>query len=257
MNYVWELMIKALQQEIDETQIHFNIFNLRKNIDASMTHSYKKDSYEHNESHVYAINPNISPYVEVSPLSMFQEDLTGDAISKVDVNPYIRFIEIFYEWLSPDIEICTEFSEKLADVIMHYLAHIDMKSGMTLRAYYIKFIENDMTSGIFGDGIKLFSLLERRRIACEILNLYITRDYMSCAKRAIKDIFPFCQILLFSNEEIIFYMRMPENTETNKKIKFIIKLFMPLNIKIAVHWQYTYGIIDCAATAKVEGFIAR
>jgi len=234
MNYVWELIIKAMHQNVDEKKIHFGVFNRKT-----------------------------SGYMELSSVSFVsQEMLTEDMVSQVDVYPYGRFYDIFYKWTSPgednpQYDMYPEFDEKLADILMHYLVRVDLRAGMNRREYHIKFIEKDIRDGVFGDaaGFESFSITEKRCIAAEILNLYTTNDYMSCVKRTLNEIFPRLQILNRSGEEVIFYCGEAENEDLCKKIKLIIKLFMPVNISTAIHWEYTYGVIGESKTIKLERFI--
>jgi len=229
MIYVWELILKALSQGIDEKNIRFRVFG-----------------------------GNTSPHLEMVLSSFIHQDrLPEYLLSDVAVNPYIRFSDIFYEWIPPEKNIYPEFNDALADIIVHYLARLDLKSGMTRREYQIKFIEDDIENGLFGDG-EVFAALnqaEKKRIAVEILNLYKTNDYMNCLRRVSDELLPYMQILDKSGGEIIFWCREAENEKTRGKLMLIAKLFMPLNIKRVIHWEYTYGVIDKPETMKLEQFV--
>ena len=231
MIYIWELILKALSQGIDENKIGFRVFG-------------------------GAIAPNL----EIVLSSFIHQDrLSEHLLSDVDVNPYIRFSDIFFEWLPPEKNIYPAFNDALADIILHYLARLDLRSGMTRREYHIKFIENDIQNGLFGDG-GVFAALgraEKKCAAAEILNLYKTNDYMDCLRRASDGLLPRMQILDRSGEEIVFWCREAENNETREKIMFIAKLFMPLNIRREIHWEYTYGVVDVPESMRLEQFVMR
>jgi len=197
MNYVWELIVKAMHQNADGNKIRFRVFDRDR---------------------------NASGYTELSfPALIYEEMLTGEMTSMVDVYPFGRFFDLFYIWASPGEDnpyygMYPEFDENLADVLMHYLTRIDMKSGMNRHEFDIKFIGDGIADGAFGDpaGYELFSLAEKRRIASDLLTLYATGDYMSCVKRALTEIFPRLQILNKGGEEVIFYCGEPESEELRK-----------------------------------------
>lgn len=233
MNYIWELILKAMMQDIDRQSIHFHV-----------------------------LGKKTSPYMEMSLSSFIHEEtLTEDLYSQVDINPYIRFAEIFFKWISPtdngQFNIYPEFDGKLVDIIIHYLADTDLRAGMTRREFYIKFVEKDIENGVFGNSedFKLFSPPEKRRISSEILNLYMTGNYEDCAERSLQEILPYVQIIGRADEEIIFYCRVKENEKIQKKVNFIKKLFMPVNINVEIHWEYTYGVIDEPNAIKNEQFL--
>jgi heat shock protein HspQ len=270
MNYIWEIIIEGLRQNINEKDICFNV------------------------------GGKISPYLELIQ-NVFPEYETDEnserIISKVDVNPHDRFSNIFSEWLETykpkffkyykdykmesdkdykhwldkecdkkfDADDVKEFNKCLVDIIFHFLARVDLKYEMTRKEYYIKFIKNEIENGIFGDSdiFDLFNFEEKRCIAHGVLNLYITNDYMRCAETVLKKIFPYCQVMLRDdNKEIIFYLREPDpknnkNDKNMEKVDFIIKLFIPLDIKsrVTVHWMHTYGAVSDSETIKLENFI--
>lgn len=235
MIYAWELILKALSQDIEEKEIRFRV-----------------------------TGGSIAPHLEMLLSSfIYQERFPAYLFSEteIDINPYVRFSDIFFEWLPPEKNLYPEFNKALADIVVHYLAHLDLRSGMTRREYYIKFMEKDIENGLFGDRSgKVFASLNRaqkKRVATEILNLYKTNDYMSCLRRVSDLVLPYMQILDRSGKEIIFWCRERENKETVEKIMFIIKLFLPLNIRREIHWEYTYGEIGKSKSMKLEQFVLR
>ena len=233
MIYVWELILKALEQDIDEKKIRFKVF----------------DGFT-------------SPHLEMILSSfVYQKKLPEFLLSEVAVNPYIRFSDIFFEWLPPEKNLYPEFNDALSDIIVHYLAHLDLRSGMTRREYYIKFIERDIENGLFGDDCgEVFAKLSRagkKRVAVELLSLYQTNGYMNCLRRVSDELLPYMQILATTDDEIIFWCREAENKETLDKLMFIIELFLPMNIRREIHWKYTYGIIGKPESTRLEQFVLR
>ncbi len=150
-----------------------------------------------------------------------------------------------------------ELRDILTDIILHHMADVDLRSFMNRNEYYIKFLISDMENGAFGneDDFRLFSLVEKRFLVRELLSMYKTMEYMSSLKNIGDRMFPYAQVYIRDNEEIVFYMREPKDEELEKKLNYVIKLFVPIDVKHKIHWMITYGIIGFENTIKVEEFI--
>lgn len=78
----------------------------------------------------YKVKDNrVSPYLELQADNLYGNGHSGKYL-KLDVNPYIRFLKIFEPLLSPDDMGYEEFNQALSDILLHYLADLDLKSGM-------------------------------------------------------------------------------------------------------------------------------
>jgi hypothetical protein len=255
--YIWELMLEMMRRDISGENICFDILGRA----CAYSEVFEPAFPEYEKDRIYAV-----------------------------VNPYDRFDGIFAEWLGSrkpvlfrhyqeymmesDTEYrhwedgecakefdgggVSQFNGALSDIILHFLADIDLKSGMTVKEYYIKFIKNEMADGIFGDGevFKLFGSEEKRCIAHEVLNLYISGNYTACAEKVLKKVFPYSSVSVRDdNKEIIFYLREKRGGESEKKAEFIKKLFVPVNAAVAVHWEYTYGIVSEPDSIALEEFV--
>lgn len=228
MNYIWEPLIKMQQQDMNLEELHYFVQNSR-----------------------------VSPYLELQADSLYEKNLTKDAIAHIDTNPYTRFPEIFEKFITADNLGYEEFNESFADIILHYLADLDLKSGMSKREFYIRFVIADLEQGAFGSKEKLgeFTVTEKRVLADGLLTLYQTTDSINCLIHVINCILPFCQVLIRDGEEIVFYMRETQNTGTETKIQFIIKLFLPIQFPFVLHWMKTYGLAGYDETMKLEEFV--
>lgn len=228
MNYIWEPLIQMMQRESAPERLCYRVQDSR-----------------------------VSPYLELQPDSLYEEDFSEGAFSHIDVNPYLRFESLFEAFVTPDDLGYGEFNEAFADVILHELADLDFKSGRSKREYYLRFILSDLADGIFGglEDYRRFSIPETRVLAEEVLTLYQTCDYFACIMDAVGKLFPFCQVFLRDSDEIVFYMREEKEENSFGRIRFLIRLFLPVTVPYVVHWNKTYGVAGYDATMGLEDFI--
>lgn len=228
MNLIWEPLIKMQQQGINLEELHYFVQNNR-----------------------------VSPYLELQATSLYEKNLTKETVAHIDINPYTRFAEIFDKFITADNLGYEEFNEKLADVMLHYLADLDLKLGMSKREFYIKFMIVDLERDALGCKTEFnqFSIIEKRVLVDGLLTLYETGDFIYCMIHVIHDLLPICQILIRDGEEIVFYMRETEQVAMETRINLIIKLFLPIEVKFVIHWTKTYGIVGYDETMYLEEFI--
>ena len=177
--------------------------------------------------------------------------------SKLDVNPYIRFFAIFDSLLTPDDLGYEEFNQALSDILLHYLADLDLKLGMCKQDFYIGFLVKDIEKGAVGglEELKEFMGTEKREIAKWLLCFYRTGDGVFCLLRAAKKLLPSCEIFVREGEEFVFHMREPWNEQTEKRLLFLIGLFLPVSASYTVHWIKTYGVVGYEETMELESFV--
>ncbi len=175
----------------------------------------------------------------------------------MDVNPYIRFLKIFEPLLSPDDMGYEEFNQALSDILPHYLADLDLKSGMCKQDFYTSFIVKDLESGAYGglDELKEFTRMEKVETARWLLCFYKTGDNESCISGAAGCLLPECEVLVREGTEFVFYMREPWNETDNKKLMFLVRLFLPLSAPYTVHWTHTYGVTGYNETMRLGSFV--
>jgi len=240
MNYIWEQLIQTVHDGLNASDIHFLVFR-----------------------------NNVSPHLEILADVSLQTNINKNMLLEVDVNPYMRFSKIFYaftqkelgdpEKQEPLINVVEyqEFTEATIDVVLHYLAEVDWLTGLTKHDFHIKLIIKDMENGIFGDikTIEMLNANEKVVLADQLIALYRTGDNIPCLLRAISKIFSYCQAVVKDGEELVFYFREPQNMEIDAKIRFVIRLFLPISIDFSIHWLLTYGIVDYDNTMFIEEFI--
>ena len=201
-------------------------------------------------------NNRVSPYLELQADNLYGNS-SGSSFQKLDVNPYIRFFSIFEPLITPDDLGYEEFSQALSDIILHYLADLDLKAGMCKQDFYTAFIIQDIENGVFGDAreFTMFTAIEKWEIARILIYFYKTADSVYCFSLVLKKLLPVCEILIREGEEIVFYMRERQNETDSKKLLFLIRLFLPLSFPYTIHWGKTYGITGYNETMELGSFV--
>ena len=201
-------------------------------------------------------NNRVSPYLELQADDLYGNRY-GKGFSKLDVNPYIRFFSVFDSLLTPDDLGYEEFNQALSDILLHYLADLDLKLGMCKQDFYLGFLVKDIEEGAFGSLGRLskFTGAEKYEVAKWLLSFYQTGDSAYCLSGAVKKLLPSCEMVIREGEEFVFYMREPRNIHTEERLFFFIKLFLPFSSPYVVHWTETYGVIGYDGTMQLGSFV--
>ncbi|WP_210089056.1 iron-dependent peroxidase [Paenibacillus turicensis] len=227
LNYIWDLVIKAKQAGIDPSQITFK------------------------PAEVY------SPYMELS-----QQDLNGGVIPNVvEVNPYYRFYDIFRDLFDINVTEDVELRYTLFDIVIHFLADLDLMQGMNKREYYISFVLLDIESGLYGTAVKnwmsLFTKEEQEMIAEGILRMYDTGESLQLLKSVVRSIFPRSTIYVNREEkdEMLFFIGRKQSERSSGKLQLLMTLFLPVRFQTQVYWDCHFGIIE-AENTMIQDHIA-
>lgn len=227
-NQIWAPYLTMLQQEGDLSRLHYTVKNNR-----------------------------VSPYLELQAESLHGNGTYEDGFARLDVNPYVRFFAIFDPLLTPDEIGYGEFDQALSDIILHYLADLDIKMGMCKHDFHIRLLMRDLEQGVYGalTELKEFSGMEKRCIAEWLLHFYQTGDGPGSLSGAVHALLPICEIYIREGEEFVFYMRCPQDETEERRIRFLIRLFLPLACSCTVHWTQTYGVLGYEETMQMEDFV--
>jgi len=248
MNFIWYPLIEAIQAEYDTTKIHYRV------CDKTFF-----DSLDGETIRVSANAHHISPLLEYVPLALYDPDNAirlGDKLARADVNPYHRFTSIFSHILSPerhdpnDLIIC--------DIITHFLAHVDRICGMCRQDFRILIVISEIENGCYGntrDTFSLFSVTEKRSLAEALIMLYKTSNPLRCLDYLFHIIMTDFEVRLRDNFEVVLYNPNIFDEREDKKLQFIIKLFLPIDFPYVIHWQYTYGSIEHDESMMLERFV--
>ena len=132
MTYIWEILLQADEQNISRKNLRF------KQVDSP------------------------SPYMEVA-----YEELNRNFIDEepIDINAYYRFSSIFDYVLDDSMNVYPELSSTLYDIIMHYVAEINMREGLCKKEYYGLFLKNDVQTNKFGiEYNEVFKTFPRKQV---------------------------------------------------------------------------------------------
>jgi len=246
--YLWYPLIQAIQQGYDTTKIHYRVKDR------------KFFTQLEDEQICYSANAHhISPLLEYMPLVIYDPDhrvKEEELFSRVDINPYIRFGAIFDPIVRPerhdpnDLLVC--------DIIAHMLAHIDRICGMSKRDFRLLIIMEEIGAGLFGanvDAYNLFSVTEKRALAEALIMLYETENSLRSLDTLFNNIMTDFNLMLRDQEEVVFYNPYGYNKRDDTKLRFIIKLFLPIDFPYVIHWRYTYGTIELDESIYLEKFV--
>jgi len=227
-NQIWAPYLTMLQQEGDLTRLHYTVKNNR-----------------------------VSPYLELQAESLHGNGTYEDGTARLDVNPYVRFFSVFDPLLTPDNLGYEEFDRALSDIILHYLADLDIKMGMCRHDFHIRLLMRDLEHGVYGGLAQLaaFTGMEKRVIAEWLICFYQTGDGPGSLSGAVHALQPLCEIYIREGEEFVFYMREPQDETEERRIQFLIRLFLPLACSCTIHWTQTYGVLGYGETMQMEDFI--
>ncbi len=229
MNYIWDILLQANSQNLDQKKI---IFKCAK-------------SY--------------SPYMEVSFEDLNTTEI--DEASIVEINPYYRFFTIFKNMFDINYEESLQFREVLFDIIIHHLGELDLKQGLTKKEYYKKFILKDILNNIFGEKIKnhiqIFNKSELDIVLNNLISLYETGTSIELFKRVVNKIFKKSIVYISQNhkKEILIYIGEPETRQLSCKIDALIELFLHMEYEVNIYWQYHFGLLGIDETMKIEKMV--
>ena len=98
MNYIWEMVIKAKQNNLKSSELFFKQGN------------------------------DISPWYEQSFSSLNQKEIEN---TNIEINSFYRFNDLFSKFLNEGFLENIEFKEKFFDLVIHFLSEIDLSKGIS------------------------------------------------------------------------------------------------------------------------------
>ncbi len=229
MNYIWDILLKADRQDIKREQIKF--------VPAEV----------------------FSPYIEVLLSDLNIRKLPES--KTIEVNPYYRFHEIFKDLLDVNYEESPQLREVVFDIITHFLAELDLKEGLCKQEFYKKFIKNEIKQGIFGNEISKaldeFNKEELDYILSGLITLYLTGTSLHLFNKIMKKVFP--NTITYQSKDnpkkVLIYLGEFRTQELKRKIELLLDLFLPINMKSNIYYEYHFGIIGVDETMKMENMV--
>lgn len=189
---------------------------------------------------------NICPYIE-----MF-----GEPSKRNEVNPLIRFSELFELLHSDDINEVIDNEEVVDNILYHYLAQLDKCKGMNYKQRIIEMIRNELIEGYFGEKAKaLWSELnlDDKETVLYLLVERLLHDsdcyFMEAVSKLSRN-----SSLCYEEKTDTYYLYVGEvDSNYNKnKYELIKTLFWPVKKKLKPVWGTHYGIIGIMDTMKIN-----
>jgi len=247
MNYIWYPLIIAIEYEYDISKIHFQVKDKEFYCDTT-----DKEFVYNAEDH------RISPLFEYLPTILYDPSSVvnlDDKFSYIDINPYYRFGDIFKHILHPDRDDTNDLV--ICDIVLHILAYVDRICGMSKHDYKVMIIINEIEQGCYGetnDVFRLFNLKEKKVLAESLIMLYETENCFRSLDTLFNRIMTDFKIGLRDNQEIVIHHPYEFDEQKNKKLLFILKMFLPIGFPYVIHWHYTYGIVGHETSMVMEEF---
>ena len=230
MNFIWDITLRAQQNKI-----------------------YLDDLF-------FSPTADPSPCYEQSLYYLNQKEITNP---NIEINPLMRFSEIFQYLLHPDLfnyleRDSQQFILYAFDTMVHILTEIDLCHGLTRREFYVRQVRRDMQNGVYGkDMAKSYALMSREEqlaIADEMLVVMQTGTSLGSFCRILKQIFPRVVVYQVKKhpQQIYIYLDSEENVTTIQKWQLIRDTFLPIGMEERVFWDVHFGIIGVDATMRSD-----
>ncbi|MDR2889266.1 MAG: hypothetical protein LBV33_05435 [Lachnospiraceae bacterium] len=247
MNYLWELIMQADREEIDQGEVRFiNATNASPYQELSML-SINADSLDEVCSDVHA-----NGYKITRPEDFYDGYRKG--LYMVEFNVLYRFFAELGKLVDINLTEMKQTRRIFIDICMHYITRIDLMSGLSKYEYYLWLLREDITVKQFGEkirtGLALFTAAEKKVIIDNHLKLCRTGNYLRSFKRAVTGIYPRPIIYesLDSADELLVYLGKKETDTERQRIELLIELFLPMRELVYVFYDHHFGIIGVEET---------
>ena len=197
-----------------------------------------------------------SAYIELSLPFINQEELQGEKV--IGVNTYCRFYSIFKHMYQPDQKEFPYLRNSLTNLIIHMLAENDARRGMTKEEYYKKLLIRDIQSGVFGnEAINVFVHMEQEeqnKLMSGWLRSYRTGSSLAIFIDMIHSLID-NSIVYHNNdfpEELLVYTSSKKNDELEQRLQFLIELFLDIQYRVEIYYEYHFGIIGIEDTMQID-----
>lgn len=197
------------------------------------------------ESCRYVLAETGSPYFEVQTLS--------DGI--LTVNPYLRFAGLFQMLMEQEQFKHSEEGQMLFHTFMELIFEIERYGGYDKAAFQKEILQEEIKRGYFGKEVadRFFRLTDcqQSRTLENLIVMHSTNAGIESFVQEMQDIFPNCMVFKHKDQEkqLYIYMGEEKNQSNTEQIDLIQKLFLPMDCKCGITWEYPYALLN---TEKVQ-----
>lgn len=181
-----------------------------------------------------------SPYLETQPLPNHV----------FSINPYLRFAEMFQMMMEQEEFKNSEEGQLLFHTFMELIFQVERYGGYDKEAFQKEMLREEIQKGYFGecvrDGFMNLSDIQQSRTVENLIVMYKTGTGENSYLQEMQNIFPKCMVFRHKEEKKQFYIYMgEEKTRRNEEIIALIqKLFLPMDCRCNITWEYPYVLLD-------------
>ncbi len=224
MNCVWEVVLKA-----------------------------KKSGYGLEEL-IFINSQSPSPYTE-SSFDFLNSDTVDDR--EIEINPLYRFATQLGEIFLPDVVGYENVRAMFLDVMFHYVAVWDLRSGGDKKELRAMYILREIQEGRFLKSIREtlldLELNKAKRIIFCLLDLYKCKDYITIFRKALKELYPKANLYIHSENlrKLILFTGVDKTKKDMERIEMLKELFLPISYETDIFWKYHFGIVGVKESMKI------
>lgn len=213
-----------------------------------------------NSKFKFCLSEVLSPYTELNleAINEVKNNIESMKHQILEVNPFLRFSEIFYLLLEPNnYKNNKKLKNCIFNILIHFLGELDLYLGQNKKDIIIKEMVKNIEKGAFGekirDDFKIFKEYEKVIIADGLYCMYNYLDMLESFKKVFKAIFLDSIIYdrLTSETNIVIYLNYKKTKENKTKVEFIKEMFLPLGLEIDLFWEKHFGVIGVDITMRI------
>ena len=195
-----------------------------------------------------------SPYTE-SSFDFLNSDTVEDR--EIEINPLYRFAMQLGEIFLPDVVGYENVRAMFLDVMLHYVAIWDLRSGGDKKELRAMYILNEIQEGKFLKSIREtlldLELNKAKRIIFCLLDLYKCKDYITIFRKALKELYPKANLYIHSENlrKLILFTGVDKTKKDMERIEMLKELFLPISYETDIFWKYHFGIVGVKESMKI------
>ena len=195
-----------------------------------------------------------SPYTE-SSFDFLNSDTVEDR--EIEINPLYRFAMQLGEIFLPDVVGYENVRAMFLDVMLHYVAIWDLRSGGDKKELRAMYILKEVQEGRFLKSIRETLLdLEfnkAKRIIFCLLDLYKCKDYITIFSKALKELYPKANLYIHSENlrKLILFTGVDKTKKDIETIEMLKDMFLSLSYEMDVFWKHHFGVIGVGESMRI------